>query len=107
MGCKHSNPSGYAFCAVCGEPLAYKRCRCGFVCSDRDSFCGQCGAELSNIDSTRKKGSAPIEDADHRLDLGQLAELAAQENQYAETQKVRVTQDDIRKLLAKRKKKLS
>ncbi|HCA27810.1 MAG TPA: hypothetical protein DEP05_09300 [Betaproteobacteria bacterium] len=107
MGCKHSNPPGYAFCASCGEPLAHRRCRCGFVCADNDSFCGQCGAALANTHSAQKKGSAQIEDADHRFDLQQLMELAAQENQYVETQKARVTQDDIRKLLAKRKKRVS
>lgn len=45
--------------------------------------------------------------ADHRFDLEKLSEMAEQENQYLETtHKARVTQDDIRKLLAKRRKKI-
>lgn len=45
-------------------------------------------------------------DADHRFDLERLAAQAAEENQFLETtHKARVTQDDIRKLLAKRRKK--
>jgi rRNA maturation protein Nop10 len=40
-----------------------------------------------------------------RYDLEQLATLASSEKAYDETVKVRVTQEDIRKLVEKRKKK--
>jgi hypothetical protein len=41
---------------------------------------------------------------DNRFDLEALAELARTERLYDETVKVRVTQEDIRKLVEKRRK---
>jgi len=89
---------------MCGEPLPHLRCRCGFSAGINDVYCGRCGAALADA------GIAPMErlamNGDHRFDLEKLSEMAAQENQYLETtHKARVTQDDIRKLLAKRRKK--
>lgn len=48
--------------------------------------------------------SAPDE-GPQRYDLEKLAELAAAEKAYDETVKVRVTQQDIRRLVEKRRKK--
>jgi len=104
MSCPHSNPAGYAFCGTCGEPLPHLRCRCGFAAGVNEAFCGRCGAALAAAE-----GAAPARgfmDADHRFDLERLAELASKENQFLETtHRARVTQDDIRKLLAKRRTK--
>ena len=104
MSCNHANPAGYAFCATCGSALDRPRCLCGFAASPGDAFCGRCGAPLS---ASGAAGEArPMTDADHRFDLLHLAELAEQEKKYMETtHKVRVTQDDIRKLLASRRKR--
>lgn len=44
-------------------------------------------------------------DVDRRYNLEHLATQAAQDNLFLETDKARVTQDDIRKLLSKRRKK--
>lgn len=52
-----------------------------------------------SAEATRQAG-APL-----RYDLEELAKLARTEKAYDETVKVRVTQEDIRKLVEKRRKK--
>lgn len=101
MNCNHANPPGYLFCGSCGEKLDAVHCRCGFVATTGDLFCGRCGVSLTEEHALR--GEAVN---DQRLDLAYLVQQAAQENKYIEsTHKARVTQDDIRKLLATRKRK--
>lgn len=103
MNCNHINPAGYVFCGTCGGALECIRCRCGFVTGAGDVYCGRCGA---NLDVVAAGGSLLVVDADNRLDLERLAQQAAQEKQFLETtNKARVTQDDIRKLLTRRRKK--
>lgn len=100
MSCNHINPSGYLFCGSCGEALNPALCRCGFVAAAGDIFCGRCGISLAAA------GGKAVIDADHRYDLEHLAQQAEQENTFTETTlKPRVTQNDIRKLLNKRRKK--
>jgi hypothetical protein len=104
VSCPHANPPGRAFCGTCGEALPHVRCRCGVVAGAGDAYCGRCGAELLMAGEAGQPRA--VMDARRRFDLDQLAELAAQENKFLETtHKARVTQDDIRKLLAKRRKK--
>ncbi|MDD5300630.1 MAG: zinc ribbon domain-containing protein [Gallionella sp.] len=103
MSCNHINPAGYVFCGTCGIALEPTRCRCGFVAGAGDVFCGRCGISLAEV--AAGDGQA-IADADHRFNLEQIVQQAAQEKQFLEsTHKVHVTQDDIRKLLAKRRKR--
>jgi len=103
MTCNHINPPGYVFCGTCGGALEHARCHCGFVAGTGDVFCGRCGTGLLEIAAG---GGQTAVDADHRFDLERLAQLAAQEKQFLEsTNKARVTQDDIRKLLTTRRKK--
>jgi len=103
MNCNHTNPAGYAFCGTCGGALEHVRCRCGFVAGSGDIFCGRCGTNLAGV--AAGEGGAAV-DADHRFDLERLALQAAEEKQFLEsTDKARVTQDDIRKLLTMRRKK--
>ena len=103
MSCNHANPAGYLFCASCGEPLDPVRCRCGFVAAAGAAFCGRCGASLAEED---QREANPTVDAEQRFDLEYLARQAAQDNKFLETtHKVRVTQDDIRKLLSARRKR--
>lgn len=104
MSCNHANPPGYLFCGSCGEALEPTRCRCGFVTAAGDEFCGRCGASLT-VEAAKGVGGAA--DADRRFDLENLVEQAAQEhNAPTSAQKARVTQDEIRKLLTTRRKKL-
>ncbi|MDO8811772.1 MAG: zinc ribbon domain-containing protein [Gallionella sp.] len=110
MNCNHINPPGYIFCGTCGEALEHVRCRCGFVAhpineaSAGDVFCGRCGISLAEVAVEDGRSAA---DTDHRFDLEHLMQQALQEKQFLElTDKARVTQDDIRKLLTKRRKKL-
>jgi len=103
MRCGHVNPAGYAFCATCGGTLENVRCRCGFITGAGDIFCGRCGINLAEIAVV---DGLAIANADRRFDLERMAQQAAEEKQFLETtDKVRVTQDDIRKLLATRRKK--
>lgn len=103
MSCRHSNPPGYTFCGICGGALAPQRCRCGFIAGVGDVFCGRCGASLGELAADLRSA---VPDADRRFDLEHLARLAAQEKQFMEsTHKARVTQDDIRKLLTRRRKR--
>jgi hypothetical protein len=102
MSCNHANPAGYRFCSHCGEALNPVRCRCGFVAAAGEAFCGRCGANLLAL-ATGSEGSTAV---DHRYDLLYLGQQATQEKQFLEsTEKVRVTQDDIRKLLSTRRRK--
>jgi len=103
MSCNHINPAGYVFCGTCGDTLEPVRCRCGFVAATADVFCGRCGINLAEVAAGDGRAAA---DADHRFDLERLAQQAAEEKQFLEsTDKARVTQDDIRKLLTTRRKK--
>lgn len=79
------------------------RCRCGFVTAAGEAFCGRCGANLLALATGSAQGAMAV---DHRYDLLRLAQQAAQEKQFLEsTDKIRVTQDDIRKLLNTRRRK--
>jgi hypothetical protein len=103
MSCNHVNPAGYVFCGTCGGALEKERCSCGFVLGTSDIFCGNCG---KNLVMAALVGGLTAVDKDHRFDLERIAQMAAQEKQFLEsTNKARVTQDDIRKLLALRRKK--
>jgi hypothetical protein len=104
MSCNHPNPPGYLFCGSCGEALEPTRCRCGFVAAAGDVFCGRCGVSLT-VDAAKGLGGAA--DVDRRFDLEYVVEQAAQEHKLlTSTHKAHVTQDDIRKLLSTRRKKL-
>lgn len=103
MTCQHANPSGYRFCGTCGEEIDTILCRCGFVASLVDTYCGRCGISLAEGAADARKQTVDVE---QRFDLEQMAKIAAEENKFLETtHKVRVTQDDIRKLLAIRRKR--
>jgi hypothetical protein len=64
--------------------------------------CPHCGEALEGHAAAEP---GPASDTQVRYDLEQLANLAEAEKAYDETVKVRVTQDDIRKLVEKRRKK--
>lgn len=101
MKCKHINPAGYVYCGACGVALEPVRCRCGFVAGTGAVFCGRCGINLAEVAAGTDTAAT-----DHHFDLERMAELAVQEKQFLEsTDKARVTQDDIRKLLTTRRKK--
>jgi hypothetical protein len=66
-------------------------------------YCPHCGEPLDAHAAPAPGGhdrEAPL-----RYDIEELARLAASEKAYDETVKVRVTQEDIRKLVEKRRKK--
>ena len=102
VSCNHAHLPGHLFCGICGEALDPPRCSCGFVVVPGDSFCGHCGAGASKPAAANDHVPA----TERRFDLEHMAQLAAQEKLFLETtDKARVTQDDIRKLLAIRRKK--
>ena len=65
--------------------------------------CVHCGSALDPAHEPIGPGNEL--DAPSRYDLEALAVMATAEEAYDETVKVRVTQEDIRKLVAKRHKK--
>ena len=74
--------------------------------SAKTARCPHCGESLAAPAAGATAPAAEEEtDAPVRYDLEQLAALAASEKAYDETVKVRVTQEDIRKLVEKRRKK--
>ena len=72
--------------------------------ADRGETCGHCGAHLDAAHEPTAQGKG-IE-APSRFDLETMVALALSEKAYDETIKIRVTQEDIRKLMAQRRKKL-
>jgi hypothetical protein len=69
--------------------------------------CPHCGEPLEPRSEVAAAPLARLPDSNEPVlyDLEQLARLALSEKAYDETVKVRVTQEDIRKLVAKRRKK--
>ena len=68
----------------------------------RPPVCPHCGARLDEpAPGDAEPGRAPHP----RYDLEKMAEIAEREKAYDETVKVRVTQDQIRKLVEKRRRK--
>jgi diaminopimelate epimerase len=68
---------------------------------DAGRHCPHCGEALdAGAPHAVHAGDEPV-----RYDLEELSKLAASEKAYDETVKVRVTQDDIRRLVEKRRKK--
>jgi hypothetical protein len=60
--------------------------------------CTQCGQMVPSAAEVRTEAGPP------RYDLARLVELAATERAYDETVKVRVAQQDIQRLVAKKRK---
>jgi hypothetical protein len=105
MSCGHDNPPGNFFCRVCGEAIAHRRCQCGAAVGPDDTFCGRCGIELTAATAAVVRTAVRGDANDGRFSLEQMLAMAREENRFLETHKAYVTQDDIRKLVAKRKKK--
>jgi hypothetical protein len=80
-------------------PLAHRQCTCGFICAVDEKFCGRCGSPLGINEISSQN---PME---KRLNLEQIMAAAVQDENLSDAQKVRVNQEDIRKLLASRKRK--
>ena len=107
MACEHPSIPGYAFCGECGEPTDRRRCLCGFAPARRDRFCGQCGRNLeAAVDQVGGDGSGAS--ATHSRSLPDLARLAAQaaadRGIAAPERKSKLSQSEIREMLAQRRK---
>lgn len=68
----------------------------------RPAVCPHCGARL---DEARAEGGDRSSVSHPRYDLESMAAIAEREKAYDETVKVRVTQEQIRKLVEKRGRK--
>ena len=69
---------------------------------EKAGICSHCGAPLRP--EGRHDGIAPPEPEYARYDLAALAAEAAEDKAYDQVARVRVTQQDIRKLLERRRK---
>ncbi len=70
--------------------------------------CPHCGGRIESAEGTRNArdpGEEPRAAPAALYDLEKMAAIAAREKAYDETVKVRVTQEQIRKLVDKRRKK--
>lgn len=97
MSCGHNHPKGLPFCWQCGAALAHRRCSQGHHSPISALFCGECGELLNS-----SKLDMPTKPLGMCFDLREMLEQASKDEHLAITSKEVVSQDDIRKLLAKR-----
>lgn len=99
--CNEDNPRSAVECASCGSKMSVIRCRCGFVNSLMDSYCGSCGKQLmkTNILSRiqRFESSANPYPSFTEEELMRIIEVQQIHTQF-EQQPNSVNQSDIDKL---------
>jgi hypothetical protein len=95
MSCRHENPPGYAFCTICGQALAVRRCACGWACGMADSYCGRCGTAFDRPPAASAR--LPSTPPSGRYDLHVLQELARRRT--VEGPQSRGDQPDSRRLV--------
>ena len=106
MACSHSPKPGYAFCGECGQPSDGPRCPCGFVGVMGERFCGRCGRDFRSEGAglMNAAGSAPARPFPNLPDLARLvAQAAADQGLAVPERKTRLDQDDIRKMIRRRR----
>ncbi|MDQ6979068.1 MAG: zinc ribbon domain-containing protein [Mariprofundaceae bacterium] len=101
MSCGHDNPEGQAFCCQCGAILAHRSCSQHHANPATAAFCGTCGESL-----TAQEESSGSDHNPHfiRFDLRQMLREAEFDAHQAIASKEVVSQEDIRKLLEKRRR---
>jgi hypothetical protein len=99
--CGNDNPRSSAECVNCGSKLSVIRCRCGFLNSLMDSYCGSCGKQLMKTSilsrMQRFESSANPFPNFTEEELMRIIEVQQMHTQ-AEQQSNAVSQSDIDKL---------
>lgn len=106
MSCNHANPAWHRFCVVCGENLHRLNCpRCGAVCEHKYLHCHACGQTL-HLSSENSSDNPKLIASTYPLEtLLQSSNNQRDGNVKIEKVSGKMTQDDIKKLLAQRQKK--
>jgi len=99
MSCGHDNPQGQAFCWQCGATLAHRNCSQHHTNPATALFCGTCGESLT----TQEHSTVNHEANFIHFDLRHMLREAEHDAHQAIASKEVVSQEDIRKLLEKRR----
>ncbi len=99
--CGSDSPRTKTECINCGNKLSVVRCKCGFLNSLMDSYCGSCGKQLmkstlfsrmQNFESSANP--VPNFTDEELMQLLEIQQIHAQQDRAPST----VSQDDIDKL---------
>ncbi|MEW5797944.1 MAG: zinc ribbon domain-containing protein [Bacteroidota bacterium] len=101
--CNSDNPRTAVECIMCGTRLTSVRCKCGFLNSLMDHYCGSCGSQLIKVTTLMRLQK-------FETSLGVVSEFSEQELMtlidiqrsmtQTEMQQNKVTQDDIDKFFS-------
>ncbi len=97
MNCQHEDSMGLPYCRQCGVQLAGRQCSAHHFNPDDALFCGQCGEDL------RHRQVEAETTAFLRFDLRLMLREAEEDEHQAIIRKEMVSQEDIRRLLKKRR----
>jgi len=99
--CENDNPRTAIECIACGEKLNIVRCKCGFLSSIMDQYCGNCGSQLIKASALIRMqkfetslGATSIFSEQELMTLVEIQRNVAQ----AEIKQHKVSQTDIDKL---------
>ncbi|MBI2429465.1 MAG: zinc ribbon domain-containing protein [Ignavibacteriales bacterium] len=96
--CTNDNPRTALECIFCGTRLSTIRCKCGFLNSLMDHYCGNCGSQLIKATALARmqkfETSLGVSTAFSEQELMTLIEIQQSITQ-SETQQNKVTQGDI------------
>lgn len=99
--CGTDNPRSNAECLSCGSKINVIRCKCGFLNSLMDSYCGSCGKQLIKTSSLTRlqkfESSANPVPSFSEQELMRIVEIQ-QVHIESEQQANTVSQQDIDKL---------
>lgn len=99
--CNADNPRTMLECISCGNKLNVVRCRCGFLNSLMDTFCGSCGKQLIKSSShsriQRLEMNTNIVSNFTEQELMRIIEIQEMQSQLNQPENV-VSQNEIDKL---------
>jgi len=101
--CSNDNPRSAIECIVCGTRLTTIRCKCGFLNSLMDHYCGSCGSQLIKATTLMRmqKFETSFDAANEFTEQELMTLLDIQQSIIqSETQQNKVTQEDIDKLFS-------
>ena len=101
LQCNNDNPRSALECITCGTKLSVVRCKCSYLNSLMDQFCGGCGKQLIKATALKRmqKFETHINTIPHftEQELMTIIEIQQQMTQ-AEHPENKVTQNDIDQL---------
>lgn len=99
--CGNDNPRTTLECISCGNKLSVIRCKCGFLSSILDSYCGSCGKQLMKSNTISRAQRAESNSSSIPIfteqELMRVIEINQMQNQL-DQQSGGVSQNEIDKL---------